>query len=341
MKINEIIRYHRKKESLTQEQVANYLNVSAPAVNKWEKGASYPDITLLAPLARLLKIDVNTLLAYNEDLTDETVDTFIEEVMHLSDTAGYHKAYERGQELIMQYPSCDTLIFWISTALRIELLTAQIEDKETYERKIIDWLQLVSQSNKETLASRAKLDLSNIYCRKKDYNKAQHLLDAIPDVRVDKTFHQAILFKSSGQNEEAYDVCQGILLKNAEETLHVMTYMTVILCEEKKFKEAEAHLERAKKLVDGFDLGTYHKYPLELLLAKETQDKERAIACLRNMMSEARSMDHSQKSKFNKHAPEHEKNDDWYRNIVIEIIKNDASLEFVKDDPRIKILIGE
>ena len=35
MKINEVIRYYRKEENLTQEQVANYLNISAPAANKW------------------------------------------------------------------------------------------------------------------------------------------------------------------------------------------------------------------------------------------------------------------------------------------------------------------
>ena len=34
MKISEVIRNYRKKENLTQEQVANYLKISAPAVNK-------------------------------------------------------------------------------------------------------------------------------------------------------------------------------------------------------------------------------------------------------------------------------------------------------------------
>lgn len=40
MKLNEQIREHRKKVGLTQEQVANYLGVSTPAVNKWESGVS-------------------------------------------------------------------------------------------------------------------------------------------------------------------------------------------------------------------------------------------------------------------------------------------------------------
>ena len=40
MRIGEQIKNYRKTEGLTQEQVANYLGVSTPAVNKWEKGVS-------------------------------------------------------------------------------------------------------------------------------------------------------------------------------------------------------------------------------------------------------------------------------------------------------------
>ena len=46
MKINEIIRKKRIEKGYTQEQLASFLGVSAPAVNKWEKAISYPDITL-------------------------------------------------------------------------------------------------------------------------------------------------------------------------------------------------------------------------------------------------------------------------------------------------------
>ena len=69
MKINQIIRQRRRELSLTQEQVAAYLGVSTPAVNKWEKGSTYPDITLLPALARLLRTDLNTLLSFQEDLS--------------------------------------------------------------------------------------------------------------------------------------------------------------------------------------------------------------------------------------------------------------------------------
>ena len=61
MTIHQTIRTRRRLLGLTQEEVAEYLGVTAPAVNKWEKGSTCPDIALLPPLARLLQTDLNTL----------------------------------------------------------------------------------------------------------------------------------------------------------------------------------------------------------------------------------------------------------------------------------------
>ena len=48
MKIHETIRQRRLAKNYTQEQVANYLGVTAPAVNKWEKGNFLPRHYLVA-----------------------------------------------------------------------------------------------------------------------------------------------------------------------------------------------------------------------------------------------------------------------------------------------------
>ena len=53
MKLSANIRRMRKEKGLTQEQVAQALGVTAPAVNKWERGASGPDLVLMAPLAQI------------------------------------------------------------------------------------------------------------------------------------------------------------------------------------------------------------------------------------------------------------------------------------------------
>ena len=70
MQMKDIIRSKRKECGYTQEQVAAYLEVSTPAVNKWENGTTFPDVALLSPLARLLKTDVNTLLCFKENFNE-------------------------------------------------------------------------------------------------------------------------------------------------------------------------------------------------------------------------------------------------------------------------------
>lgn len=52
----------RKELSMTQEQLAQELGITAQAVSKWETGQSYPDITLLPKLAGVLHVRVDELL---------------------------------------------------------------------------------------------------------------------------------------------------------------------------------------------------------------------------------------------------------------------------------------
>ena len=62
MRIGEQIKNYRKTAGLTQEQVANYLGVSTPAVNKWEKGSNMPDISLLVDIADYYDISIPEII---------------------------------------------------------------------------------------------------------------------------------------------------------------------------------------------------------------------------------------------------------------------------------------
>src|SRR5699024_1716536 len=101
----------RKELSLTQEQLAGLLGVSASAVHKWGKGTTYPDITTLPALARVLKTDLNTLLSFREDLTDEEITRFVGELKDVIEAQGYDAAFQRAMEEIHQYPNCEKLIY--------------------------------------------------------------------------------------------------------------------------------------------------------------------------------------------------------------------------------------
>ena len=76
VKIGKFIAECRKKNNLTQMQLAEKLNITDRAVSKWENGKAMPDSSIMLDLCRELKISVNELLSgevidmekYNENV---------------------------------------------------------------------------------------------------------------------------------------------------------------------------------------------------------------------------------------------------------------------------------
>lgn len=64
--IGETIRALRLERTITQEKLAEQLNVSAPAVSKWERGEAYPDIMLIPKLAELLVVSTDKLFGIDQ-----------------------------------------------------------------------------------------------------------------------------------------------------------------------------------------------------------------------------------------------------------------------------------
>ena len=63
IKIGKFIAECRKKNKLTQMQLAEKLNITDRAISKWENGRSLPDSSIMLELCNELKISVNELLS--------------------------------------------------------------------------------------------------------------------------------------------------------------------------------------------------------------------------------------------------------------------------------------
>ena len=74
---NERLKNLRKAKDLTQEQMAEYIGISAQAVSRWECGATCPDIFVLPQIAELLCITVDELLGIDENKKCREIDAII------------------------------------------------------------------------------------------------------------------------------------------------------------------------------------------------------------------------------------------------------------------------
>ena len=69
-KISNFIKTKRKELGLTQEELAQKLFVTEKAISRWETGRGTPDISLLIPLAKILKVNVSELLNGENDIEE-------------------------------------------------------------------------------------------------------------------------------------------------------------------------------------------------------------------------------------------------------------------------------
>ena len=82
IKIGRFVAECRKREGLTQMQLAERLNITDRAISKWETGRAMPDSSIMLELCDILKITVNDLLSgevvemenYNKEMEEKVLE---------------------------------------------------------------------------------------------------------------------------------------------------------------------------------------------------------------------------------------------------------------------------
>lgn len=64
----------RKKSGLTQQELAQKLNITAKAVSRWETGKGYPDVTILPQISNIFNVSVNEILNGDHLTKEEAVE---------------------------------------------------------------------------------------------------------------------------------------------------------------------------------------------------------------------------------------------------------------------------
>ncbi|MBE6820159.1 MAG: helix-turn-helix transcriptional regulator [Ruminococcaceae bacterium] len=111
--IGENIKKLRKERELTQEVLANFLGVSYQSVSKWERGDSYPDITLLPEIAGFFKVSVDELLGVNKAEDEAEIIKELEAYDNIRDKKLKQEIISRLKEkfpndfrILLRYMSC-------------------------------------------------------------------------------------------------------------------------------------------------------------------------------------------------------------------------------------------
>lgn len=94
----------------------------------------------------MLKTDLNTLLSFNDDLTDREIANFVDEVDRTAQAQGYETAFEKAIGKIREYPACDRLIHSVILYLEGALVLYNVPGSERYQEVYETYYQRLSAS---------------------------------------------------------------------------------------------------------------------------------------------------------------------------------------------------
>ncbi len=293
MPMNVVIQEKRRALGLTQEQVAEYLNVSTPAVSKWEKGITSPDNSILPQHARLLKMDLNTLFCFSEDLSVEEVHHFCREIAEVIQAEGFAAGFHIATAKLHEYPYNETLLHYTAVQIDGQLMLSGMDDtaKKPYETEIISWYSRLAESADDKLSNIAKFMLASRYIRSADYEKAQEILDSMPSKEdiissmADKLMLQVTIYEKQGKAEKAIQELQVALLKAVQKVQVILSKLVDAELSAKNYENAKLIAWKYAQMPALFDLWEYSSFvaPLQVALAEENADT--CIALLRKMLS--------------------------------------------------------
>ena len=117
LSIGENIKLFRKAKDITQEQLAEMLNVSSQSVSRWELGTCYPDMELLPMLAEIFEITVDKLLGVDNIAEKKKVDEYLNRFQVAINQGKIDECISIAREGVAEYPNNYALLNKLMYAL--------------------------------------------------------------------------------------------------------------------------------------------------------------------------------------------------------------------------------
>lgn len=290
MKLGAHIAALRKLKGMTQEQLATAVGVSAPAVSKWERDSSCPDISLLCPIARALGINVDKLLQFEEILSKEELIKNINEIVETARNGNLEGAESRLSNLLHTYPSDGGLKYNASLTFDMFGMLFPMETDEKKKKWMEQKKQLLEEIRMAGVSSywqRAVSALAVIAIQQDELEQAEQMLKELPEHANDSAMLWAQLYLKKKEPEKAIEVTQKrlyVVVRQLQMCLmsmmdkEMMPYAEQMLEICKVYRQVEEVFKVGGETSEGFFLEAY------LRMGNREEAKNSAIKMIHDIL---------------------------------------------------------
>ena len=236
LKIGNKIKSLRKKQRITQEQLAEKIGVSFQAVSKWENDIALPDITLIPVLANYFGVSTDEILCYDSIEKDEDIRRLVDESYKFRETDP-----ETGKSILetglKKYPENDILL---------NNLLYVINYNKNPDETIAVASKLIDQTNNSEVKYDALRFLAYAYKEKGDIQSAAAALEQIPEIYFTKLSEMAFVLTGKPK----YEAAEKQKWISFETLLQMMWKLAEFYRDEGDKAKAVEETERALKLIE-------------------------------------------------------------------------------------------
>lgn len=226
LSIGNTIRTLRNEKKITKDDFATSIGVTVELVDRWEDGDTYPDITLLSPIAHVLGTDVDSLLMFETQLTPDEIMNINRICAENFETKSYDTAISVCDKYLHKYPNSLFLKFRIGSLLQQYIQMADTEEKANLSiDKSIELLEASSAIDDLEVKQASLYVLSSLYTMKQDYDKAIEVLNALPKLNINPDFMLSTIYSITGDGIKAKRIEQESLFTSVNNTIVSLTGM--------------------------------------------------------------------------------------------------------------------
>lgn len=212
MSIGSTIKKLRREHDMTQEQLAEYLGITANAVSQWECDRTAPDISQLPTLANLFEVTTDYLLGVDVANKQATIEHICNEAWNLCNAGDKEGAANIIRSALVSYPNSfkmmsDLVIFLYQCAFQQK---CSPEEHRSFCKEAADYIdKIISGCNDMKIQGNAIELACNIFPAIGRYDDALRLISNIPDISKDEIL--TTLYSGSKLIEHTKDIiCKSI-----------------------------------------------------------------------------------------------------------------------------------
>ena len=205
--LSENLKKYRIMKGLTQEDIADYLGITAQSVSKWERDECYPDIEFLPALANIFETSVDLLIGMDVIRAEETRYNIHKSANEFQRNGDYDSAEKVYRDALLIYPNKPGMILGLAGVLAL---------KGKYEESVELIEKGLPLSINEKQKSTMRAALCFLYLKCGNAEKAAELASTLPHTRESREVIQPLIAREPNPEEIDLNI-KNILLGDGKE----------------------------------------------------------------------------------------------------------------------------